>query len=84
MNDLRRMAVIGSISLIIVLTLPKLDSTGIGEVTASDVKDLQEREIGNAQAWYYAIEKALVSWECFLGQPYRQNDLLTDSLVTTL
>ncbi len=53
----------------------------IGEVT-TDVTKLKPREIGNAQAWYYPAEKALVLWECFLEAPYRQKDPRADSLHT--
>ncbi len=66
------------------LTQPKADSNEIGRVIGSDVTKLQEREIGNAQAWYYPAEKALVPWECFLEQPYWQNDVLADSLAAML
>jgi hypothetical protein len=54
------------------LTRPKVDSDEIGRVIGSDVTKLQEREIGNAQAWYYPAEKALVLWECYLFEPYAQ------------
>jgi hypothetical protein len=52
------------ITLTIGLTKPKADSGEISRVIGSDVTKLQEREIGNAQAWYYPEEKALVLWEC--------------------
>ncbi len=54
----------------------------IGEVINTDVTKLKPREIGNAQAWYYPTEKALVLWECFLEAPYRQPDPRADSLQT--
>jgi hypothetical protein len=66
------------------LTRPKADSDEIGRVIGSDVTKLQEREIGNAQAWYYPAEKALVLWECFLEQPYRQEDPRKDALLITV
>jgi hypothetical protein len=62
------------------LTRPKADSEEIGRVIASDVTKLQELEIGNAQAWYYPTERALVLWECFLFQPFAKKDLLHDVL----
>jgi hypothetical protein len=71
-------------TLIIGLTRPKVDSNEIGRVIGSDVKHLQEREIGNAQAWYYPEEKALVLWECYLYEPYRKDDPLKDPLFTAL
>ncbi len=66
------------------LTWPKADSSEIGRVIGTDVTKLQEREIGNAQAWYYPAEKALVLWECYLFEPYAQKDPLEDPLLTTV
>jgi hypothetical protein len=71
-------------TLTIGLTKPKVDSNEIGRVIGSDVKYLQEREIGNAQAWYYPRDKALVLWECYLFAPYRKDDPLQDPLLTTV
>jgi hypothetical protein len=71
-------------TLTIGLTRPKADSGEIGKVIGSDVTKLQEREIGNAQAWYYPADKALVLWECYLFEPYAQKDLLKDPLFTTI
>jgi hypothetical protein len=62
------------------LTRPKADSGEIGRVIGSDVTKLQKLEIGNAQAWYYPTERALVLWECFLFQPFAKKDLLHDVL----
>src|SRR3712207_8126706 len=36
------------------------DDGAIGNVLNTDVTKLKPREIGNAQAWYYPAEKALV------------------------
>jgi hypothetical protein len=66
------------------LTQPKAESDEIGRVIGSDVTKLQEREIGNAQAWYYPKEKALVLWECFLSEPYAQKDPQNDPLLATV
>jgi hypothetical protein len=71
-------------TLTIGLTRPKADSDEIGRVIGSDVTKLQEREIGNAQAWYYPEEKALVLWECYLFEPYAQKDILKDSLFAAI
>lgn len=71
-------------TLTIGLTRPKADSDEIGRVIGSDVTKLQEREIGNAQAWYYQAEKALVLWECYLFEPYRQADPRKDALLATI
>jgi hypothetical protein len=72
---------IPNITLTIELTRPKADSDEIGRVIGSDVKHLQEREFGNAQAWYYPADKALVLWECYLFEPYRKEDPRKDSLL---
>jgi hypothetical protein len=66
------------------LTKPKADSDEIGRVIGSDVTKLQEREIGNAQAWYYPAEKALVLWECYLFEPYAKKDPGIDPLLATV
>jgi hypothetical protein len=71
------------ITITFVSILPQVDSNAIGRVIDSDATQLQELEIGTAQAWYYPVEKALVLWECFLHQRYRQEDLLNDSLAAT-
>ena len=72
------------ITLTFASTPPQADSDIIGRVTSSDVTQLQELYIGDAQAWYYPAEKALVLWECFLHPRYRQQDPLTDSLAATV
>jgi hypothetical protein len=74
---------IPKMTLTIGLTRPKVDSDEIGRVIGSDVTKLQEREIGNAQAWYYPDDKALVLWECYLFEPYRQEDPRKDVLQAT-
>src|ERR671914_3107530 len=66
------------------LTKPKAGSREIGRVIGSDVTKLQEREIGNAQAWYYPKDKALVLWECYLFEPYRTKDSRKDSLLSAV
>jgi hypothetical protein len=75
---------IPQMTLTIGLTRPKADSDDIGRVIGSDVTHLQEREIGNAQAWYYPADKALVLWECYLFEPFRQQDPRTDQLHATV
>jgi hypothetical protein len=66
------------------LTRPKADSDEIGRVIGSDVTKLQEREIGNAQAWYYPTEKALVLWECYPYKQFAKEDPRSDPLLATL
>jgi hypothetical protein len=75
---------IPQMTLTIGLTKPKADSGEIGRVIGSDVSKLQEREIGNAQAWYYPEDKALVLWECYQFEPYRKADPLIDPLLATV
>jgi hypothetical protein len=75
---------IPQMTLTIGLTRPKVDSDEIGRVIGSDVTHLEEREIGNAQAWYYPADKALVLWECYLFEPHRQADPRKDALLTTV
>src|SRR5918992_1722522 len=72
------------ITLTVGLTRPKADSDDIGRVISSDVTKLQEREIGNAQAWYYPAEKALVLWECYLFESYAHKDPQNDPLLDTI
>jgi hypothetical protein len=75
---------IPKITLTVGLTRPKADSGDIGRVIGSDVTKLQEREIGNAQAWYYPAEKALVLWECYLFESYAHKDPQNDPLLDTI
>jgi hypothetical protein len=75
---------IPQMTLTIGLTKPKADSNEIGRVIGSDVTKLQEREIGNAQAWYYPAEKALVLWECYLFKTYAKKDPRIDPLLATV
>jgi hypothetical protein len=57
----------------------------IGEVISTDVKKLKPLEIGNAQAWYYPAEKALVLWECYFFAHFRkQTDPRKDVTLQTL
>jgi hypothetical protein len=66
------------------LTRPKADSDEIGRVIGSDVTKLKELEIGNAQAWYYPAEKALVLWECYPYEQFAKEDPRIDPLLATL
>ncbi len=60
------------------------DDGALGKVLNTDVTKLKPLDISMAQAWYYPAEKALVLWECFLEEPYRQPDILHDQLQTTV
>lgn len=58
---------------------PTPDPSGtIGELVDSRVTGFRHLEIGQAQAWYYPTERALVLWECFLEAPYRGGDPCAD------
>lgn len=50
----------------------------IGEVQSTNVKGMRQRQIGNAQAWYYPQEKKIVLWECFLDAPMRVASSLSE------
>src|SRR5512135_1079514 len=51
----------------------------IGEtIGGAKQEGVQERQIGNAQAWYYPDEKTLILWECFLAEFVRDTPLLND------
>ncbi len=50
----------------------------IGKVISSRQQGIREREIGNAQAWYYHQDKTIVLWECYLHSYVRDNPLLED------
>jgi hypothetical protein len=72
------------ITLTVGLTKPKADSSEIGKIIGSDVTKLKELEIGNAQAWYYPVEKALVLWECYPYEQYAKQDPRINPLLATL
>ncbi len=51
----------------------------IGEVIDSYEKPhMREQEIGQAQAWYYPMDKTIVLWECYLYEFVRETSLLED------
>ncbi len=52
----------------------------IGEtVGPAKQEGVQERQIGEAQAWYYHEDRILVLWECFLWEFVRDHPLTNDS-----
>lgn len=58
-----------------VATYPEPRPSGaIGEVVGSDWEGMQHEDVGNAQAWYYPIDRTLILWECFLEERFRQAD----------
>lgn len=50
----------------------------IGEVISSRQEGIREKEVGNAQAWYYPQDKTIVLWECYLYSYVRDHPLLED------
>ena len=67
-----------SISLTVDL-YPTLAETGaVGEVVGSEWEGMRHREIGQAQAWYYPLDRLLVLWECYLLDAYRREDPVGD------
>src|SRR6266568_7358029 len=52
----------------------------IGEVLSTQVKGMRQHQIGNAQAWYYPIDKTIVLWECYFYPDLRHGTSLTEEL----
>src|SRR5205823_6371851 len=51
----------------------------IGEVIGKPhMQGFREFQVGNAQAWYYPADKAIVLWECFLYDDFRKHPLAED------
>src|SRR5262249_22060685 len=51
----------------------------IGEVTGTpQIEEFREAKVGEAQAWYYEAERAIVLWECFFEERFRKDPLLDD------
>jgi len=50
---------------------PEPREKAIGEVTGFEISGVGLREMGNAQAWNYPDDEALILWECYLYEPYR-------------
>ena len=46
----------------------------MGRIMESGLRNFRRRHIGNAQAWLYHQDRALVLWECFLEEHYRTGD----------
>ena len=72
----------------IVLTIglyPTPSATGaIGEVLKSQERKHNEVEIGQAQAWYYPMDRTIVLWECLLHHFVQERPLLEDSNMADL
>jgi hypothetical protein len=48
------------------------------------VQGFRERQVGDAQAWYYPADKTIVLWECFFDDRFRQPNLAEDTNMQTL
>ncbi len=51
---------------------------------SSDWVGMKRREIGNAQAWHYPTERAVLLWECYLYDDYRKERAAEDEALATL
>jgi hypothetical protein len=56
----------------------------IGEVLGADWVGMRQREIGNAQAWYYPGDRLLVLWEMYLHDWCRRENPVTDPALATV
>jgi hypothetical protein len=50
----------------------------IGEVIGSNHEGFREVQVGNAQAWYYHMDRTIVLWECFFDARFRRHPLPED------
>jgi hypothetical protein len=51
----------------------------IGKVETVNWEGMRHEVLGNAQAWFYPQERALVLWECFIEERHRRPDPLEDA-----
>ena len=64
---------------------PAPTETGVvGKVLASEWEGMRHREIGQAQAWYYPLDRLLVLWECYLFDAWRRDDPVGDPALAGL
>lgn len=56
----------------------------IGTTTGTRVTGYRDRQIGNAQAWYYPEDRLLVLWECLLDEFVRDVPLREDTHMSAL
>ena len=56
----------------------------VGVVEEARWEGLRQREIGQAQGWYYPQDATLILWECFLEAHYRRGAPTEDSLHTAI
>ncbi len=82
--DLRPYILVPSITLTVGLSpAPRADGA-IGEVAGSAWEGMRHEELGQAQAWYYPVDRTLLLWECYLHDRFRQADPREDALLATL
>jgi hypothetical protein len=60
------------------------DAGAVGEVVASDWEGMRQREIGQAQGWYYPLDCLLMLWECYVFDQWRQDDPVRDPALHAL
>jgi hypothetical protein len=56
----------------------------VGVVEEARWEGLRQREIGQAQGWYYPQDATLIPWECFLEAHYRRGAPAEDPLHTAI
>ena len=67
-----------AITLAVGLSPTPTEEGTVGEVIGSEWEGMRHREIGQAQAWYYPLDRLLMLWECYLFDSYRQTDPVRD------
>ncbi len=60
------------------------EAGAVGEVVDSEWEGMRHREIGQAQAWYYPLDRLLMLWECYLFDSYRRADPVGDPALVAL
>jgi hypothetical protein len=56
----------------------------IGRVVDRTWEGMRHIAIGQAQAWFYPGDRLLMLWECYLFDPYRQDDPVRDPALAVL
>ena len=67
-----------AITLTVGLCPTSTETGAVGEVVGSEWEGMRHREVGQAQAWYYPLDRLLMLWECYLFDSYRQTDPVHD------
>lgn len=64
---------------------PQPEPTGaIGAVTGSAWTGMRHEDIGQAQAWFYPMDRLVMLWECFPDERFSTADPRTDATLGTL